>query len=897
MPARRLAALCVLLTPSLALADPPARPRLDAHGFPLPEGAIARIGDLHYAQPGPITALAMSADGKVVATGGFRSVRRADEAADGAGKRQVFQQEWFVRLWDAASGIVSRELTAPGCVSHLALSADGGLVAAGMEKRVSAWEVATGKALWADRDMRLGPDEMVTALRFIDGGRLLAVVYSGCVVRLRSATTGELVRTWEVDDQRIKERVQQLGTGYQFTSVALSPSGEQMACLVSPKVFVRDNCAVLLYETASGRLLRKSASLSPKVLGIDLLDEGQTLLVMLMEWTGAGPPMAVVGFADGRARDQFRYDYGPPPSRPDRQITPGVPGFIVAVGGGVLFMQDGRGLTCREVKTGRKLMEWDYRCRGLALSPDGKVAAVARGARWHLCDERLRPLRPGTEFVETPEVRYLPDGRLLASTHWSERRVNVWDARRGKLLEGFSPFPAPASHRWPISHDSLRKVCAFPTDTELVVHDLLADRKVCSLAEIDVKATGGPPCPVLSSDGRRVLVTGQGDDPGLVRWFDSRTGRELGRYSVPQGKHRNPLTRAEWFSEDGSVFGYLTDDNRLALVDCGRREVCQVVGNPAHPAAAPESWPPGGAWKFERVGDDRLLLASRDGVWGPERREFALWDRKTGQLLRRVILPPEGENDPTWYWSLSWDGRFMAVQSLADREVVVCETASGRRRGKIQSPHPIQSFSFSPDGKSLAGGCDDTTVLLWDLDRPLSSRLILPAPRTAAEADRLWQVLGDHDPAEAERALWALVRHPAQALPLLRQRLRPARVPDPDPRPGLIARLDSPNFKQREAAARDLTALGELAVPALRAAVAGGKLALEQRRRAEQLLTRLDDPAVIPPCLRELRAVEALERIGSAEARALLAEVAGGTADALLTREARLALTRLRHKQ
>jgi hypothetical protein len=51
---------------------------------------------------------------------------------------------------------------------------------------------------------------------------------------------------------------------------------------------------------------------------------------------------------------------------------------------------------------------------------------------------------------------------------------------------------------------------------------------------------------------------------------------------------------------------------------------------------------------------------------------------------------------------------------------------------------------------------------------------------------------------------------------------------------------------------------------------------------------------VTPPCLCELRAVEALERVGSAEAQALLEEVAGGNEDALLTREARLALGRLR---
>lgn len=45
--------------------------------------------------------------------------------------------------------------------------------------------------------------------------------------------------------------------------------------------------------------------------------------------------------------------------------------------------------------------------------------------------------------------------------------------------------------------------------------------------------------------------------------------------------------------------------------------------------------------------------------------------------------------------------------------------------------------------------------------------------------------------------------------------------------------------------------------------------------------------------LRQVRAVEALEYQGSAEARRLLQTLAGGAADARLTREAQAALRRL----
>jgi hypothetical protein len=44
--------VCVLLLAPFAPANPPEKAPLDAHGFPLPEGAIARLGDLRCVHPG-----------------------------------------------------------------------------------------------------------------------------------------------------------------------------------------------------------------------------------------------------------------------------------------------------------------------------------------------------------------------------------------------------------------------------------------------------------------------------------------------------------------------------------------------------------------------------------------------------------------------------------------------------------------------------------------------------------------------------------------------------------------------------------------------------------------------------------------------------------------------------
>jgi hypothetical protein len=108
----------------------------------------------------------------------------------------------------------------------------------------------------------------------------------------------------------------------------------------------------------------------------------------------------------------------------------------------------------------------------------------------------------------------------------------------------------------------------------------------------------------------------------------------------------------------------------------------------------------------------------------------------------------------------------------------------------------------------------------------------------------------------------------------------------------LIADLDSDQYAARAEAARGLEGFGAEAEPALRRALAAPP-SLEVRRRLEQLLEQL--PRAVPPPerLRALRAVEALERAGTAEARRVLRGMARGAPGARLTQEARSALERL----
>jgi hypothetical protein len=104
--------------------------------------------------------------------------------------------------------------------------------------------------------------------------------------------------------------------------------------------------------------------------------------------------------------------------------------------------------------------------------------------------------------------------------------------------------------------------------------------------------------------------------------------------------------------------------------------------------------------------------------------------------------------------------------------------------------------------------------------------------------------------------------------------------------------LDSSEDAAREQAEGQLGRLEDLAQPQLRKALAE-KVSLEVRRRAEQLLTKLDASPPSAKTLQGVRAIETLERMTTSEARPLLQKLSGSAPEARLTHEAKAALERL----
>jgi hypothetical protein len=207
-------------------------------------------------------------------------------------------------------------------------------------------------------------------------------------------------------------------------------------------------------------------------------------------------------------------------------------------------------------------------------------------------------------------------------------------------------------------------------------------------------------------------------------------------------------------------------------------------------------------------------------------------------------------------------------------------------------PPPI--FCICVADRALVSCSFDTTLLVWDL-AAVAARQPRPVAPSDAAITAAWNDLAGEDAKAAYRAVRLLAAAPAQSVPLLRERLRATPPAAKKQVERWIAGLDSDKFDEREETTREPGRQGDRVGAALRRLLAGSPSA-EARRRAEELLARIDGPVgpvTDPDRLRELRAVEVLEWVGKGEARDLLKTLAEGDAEASLTRDAAAALRRL----
>ncbi|HEY7425409.1 MAG TPA: hypothetical protein VH682_14355, partial [Gemmataceae bacterium] len=262
-----------------------------------------------------------------------------------------------------------------------------------------------------------------------------------------------------------------------------------------------------------------------------------------------------------------------------------------------------------------------------------------------------------------------------------------------------------------------------------------------------------------------------------------------------------------------------------------------------------------------------------------------VWDAASGRALRLLVT------DWVGYLAFSPDGRYLAAADLqglrlwelATGKVVLRHKAHEKMRGSYGSSF-ASCLSFAPDGRSLATGHVDSTVLIWNLVPPAD-------PSTTVDLSRSWDALAGSDAVKAYAASWRLSDAPTQALPFFRKRLQPAVPASAERTRRLLDDLDSDEFSRREAATARLRELGDRVAGTLRKTLKANPT-LETRRRVEALLKALEE-SPSGEMLRAIRATAVLERIGTPEVREMLKGLADGDPEARLTQAAHASWKRL----
>jgi WD40 repeat protein len=632
---------------------------------------------------------------------------------------------------------------------------------------------------------------------------------------------------------------------------------------------------VCLWDAATGKLVRDVARLRPgEACFVAFSPDGKTL-------AGGGrpegnhddtPPVWLWDVATGKETGRLG---GP-------EVTLHVAAFSADGAGLVTATQDGD-VRLWNVKSG--VLRWRAEGGGeaLAVSPDGRFVASGGGlSRSGGGDIRLLDAATGRQVRRLAgdqsaavDAAFAPDGKVLV-TAGENGSLYFWEAATGKQLDALKYLGGSfAGTGHAVAFSPAGDVLAAGCGSKIVVWDA-ATRK--ELRRIAVPEGAGP---LTFAPGGKTLAAGY---ENAVRTWDIPAGTER----VPFDGHRGAVrasvsqdgTRATTATSFGVAVNWDLDTGRLIGPDDKDAPADEDRGASSGVSRRAS------VTAREAVGDGEVVTVSPDGrtaAYSGRKTRARLWDRDRHEE-RFWLGDKPGEVDCLGF---SPDGLLLATGG--PDAVRLWDMFSGREVFRLPGHRGgVVSVAFTPDGRRVLSGSDDTTALLWDLCpadlRGAARRLDRPG------LERLWAELKGND-AAAYRAGWALALRPGEAVPFLKETLRPAAAAEVREVRRLVADLDSERFTAREAAARELARLGPEAEPARREALAKGPSA-ELRRRAEALAARAwARPS--PAALRDARAVQVLERAATPEARRLVVALASGDPAALRTRYARAALDRL----
>jgi RNA polymerase sigma factor (sigma-70 family) len=822
------------------------RPGTDLQGDPLPAGALVRLGTVRWRHQHRSSAdlpTVFSPDGKTVFTGGDGTLKSWETATgkllfqlprEYPGRMLVSPNgKWLAtsdsELLDATSGRLVRRHSDGG--RPLAFSPDSGLLAIGVaDGTIALWNTSTGEVAHRLR----GQEKQMFCGAFTPNGRTFVALFGDKKIYHWEVATGALRRTvaLPIPSWRILD---------------LSPDGRTLAVTSGKQVGLWDTTTA----EHRGNLGEDAANAR---YGLAFSKDSKTLAT---DWYDSVTHEARICIWDVASRKLLRHFPVPTTAL----------GFL-------FFGSDNR--TLASSGTNEPLIRlWDT----------GTVKQLNEYPAHH---------------GDISGLAFTPDGRTLVSGS-SDGTLRVWETATGRNVRSL-PGHANGVSSLAVTPDG-RAVLSGGYDAQLLLQDWQTGKELRRLVlvpkeKLSPNVSYGPQLR-LAADGRTALVhIGMVGGGALDYIWDPTDGRVLVRRedrSAPDTVIISPDMRTLASFVTTSAPAATSSDPRAKAGDTevvSRQIVLHDVATGQPRLAIPLLDRHGYLAGFSP--DGRMLVThgfqTRTLEKGdqPENYTFRLWELATGQERLAFRAPKDGYQAGFEQMAVSPDNRFLST-ARQDRTIQVWDLATGAELLNHSGyDAAVRRLAFRPDGKVLASGHADSTILLWNLSglKPRPG-----GPPTAQQSEQAWADLSSSDARKAYAAIWKMVAPPERVVPLLASKLNPAVPASKEELRKLLTDLDSASYERREAASRRLVEIGDLAEPALEKALKDN-ISTEKRRRIEQILGM---PRVVraPEKLRALRAVEVLERIGTVEARRILETLAGGAAEAHLTREARASLDRL----
>jgi WD40 repeat protein len=917
-------AVVVMLGAVVAAEPPPVpqgKPGADLYGDPLPPGALARLGTIRWRHAAPITYVAFTPDGKAVLTASQDNVIRLWDRGTGKEIRRFADREAEKPIpaeskgpYQPTGALGRRGYGGGGRV--VALAPDGKTLATAIPgRRIQLWELATGRAT-RNVDDAHGVPGGATALLFSPDGKTLAARGANQTIHLWDTATGKEIRRIPAEQKKARVAVFFGGNYTGSANLAFAPDGKTLCALESSIASGKVGSAFRFLEVATGKEIRQIPLKGRGGAGaLAFSPDGKVFAY------GDGVTVHLCAVKTGQETDLIQGQLGTITAlvfAPDSTIL-----AVKSLGAPPVRLYDVA--TAKEIRqlgavganrTSTVLVGAYFPAsQDLAFSPDGSIIVTGGGNTlrfWETATGKEVPPGPGHATAVT-FLALSADARRAVSRA-DGNTIHLWDTATGKQRH---QFRVPLGTTGVALAPDGRAIALGNQDGTIRIHDAATGKELHRFTA-HAKGVGGVR---FSPDGKTLASRG-GDN--TIRLWDPDSGQERRQMVLKPPNdagldQRLVALRGVVYPADlGLVFS--ADGKTVAVPVRGLPRGLRP-GMPVNSARvnAIDLWDVATGKQIRRI-DLAAQVTLGTFALAPDSRTVAtqnadltitLWEAASGQERARLGRPSRWQvtTEPAMMrggfgripayaaaagtaMAMAPDGRTLAATGPG-QSVRLWDIITGKTIGELAGHGGrITALALARDCKTLISASSDTTALVWDVSPFHPPAPAGPVELTKGEVAALWTDLGGDDAAAAWAGINKLATAPGLAVALLRQHLHPTPAVAAGKIDRLIADLDSNKFRTRQEATDELAKLGELAVPALGKVLAGHP-SLETRRRVEQLLEKATRLTLTPEEVRLVRAVEVLERLGTAEARQVLATLAGGAPGALPTREAQAALDRL----